>query len=86
MSRKSSKVRVAQINPVAQVYRMVIDDVLENIKEDFIREGVDESILAELKQVCIIRNIFKIFFLLLVVGEETDVHRSSTKFCTVISS
>jgi len=37
------------VNPVAQIYKMVIEDVIENIKEDFKREGVDESVLLELK-------------------------------------
>jgi hypothetical protein len=53
MSKKgSTKSRsTSQANPVAQVYKMVMDDVIENIKEDFANEGVDESVLEELRQV-----------------------------------
>jgi hypothetical protein len=32
-------------------HRMVVEDVIKNIREEFINEGVDEQVLEELKQV-----------------------------------
>ncbi|XP_065672642.1 transcription initiation factor IIA subunit 1 isoform X1 [Hydra vulgaris] len=37
-------------NPVPRIYRAVIDDVIKNVKESFLNEGVDEQVLTELKQ------------------------------------
>ncbi|GAB6021840.1 hypothetical protein CHUAL_004412 [Chamberlinius hualienensis] len=36
---------------VSQFYRTVIDDVINNVRETFLDEGVDEQVLIELKQV-----------------------------------
>jgi hypothetical protein len=35
---------------VAQVYKQIINDVIENVKEDFRREGVSETVIFELKK------------------------------------
>ncbi|BFZ12145.1 hypothetical protein BsWGS_15184 [Bradybaena similaris] len=37
-------------NQVTKLYRTVVDDVTNNVKEAFLDEGVDEQILQELKQ------------------------------------
>jgi hypothetical protein len=44
----------SQSNPVGTVYSLVIQDVIENIKEDFADEGVGEQVLAELQRVGLI--------------------------------
>ncbi len=36
---------------VAAIYRAVIDDVIKNVREEFAREGLDESVLLALQQV-----------------------------------
>jgi hypothetical protein len=33
------------------VYKWVVDDVIKNVREDFLNEGVDTQILEDLKQV-----------------------------------
>lgn len=37
-------------NPVPKIYRAVIEDVIKNVRESFLNEGVDEQVLSELKQ------------------------------------
>ncbi|XP_057307248.1 TFIIA-alpha and beta-like factor isoform X2 [Hydractinia symbiolongicarpus] len=37
-------------NPVPKIYRAVIDDVIKNVREAFLNEGVDDQVLKELKQ------------------------------------
>ena len=37
----------SQIN----LYKDVVDDVIRNVKDEFLNEGVDEQVLEELKQV-----------------------------------
>ena len=37
----------SQIN----LYKDVVDDVIKNVKDDFLNEGIDEQVLEELKQV-----------------------------------
>ena len=34
-----------------RIYRTVIEDVIKNVRESFLNEGVDEQVLSELKQV-----------------------------------
>lgn len=34
-----------------KIYRGVIEDVIKNVRESFLNEGVDEQVLQELKQV-----------------------------------
>ena len=34
-----------------RLYRTVVDDVVKNVRESFLNEGVDEQVLQELKQV-----------------------------------
>lgn len=41
---------MAANNPVPKIYRAVIEDVIKNVRESFLNEGVDEAILNELKQ------------------------------------
>ncbi|XP_060067100.1 transcription initiation factor IIA subunit 1-like [Ylistrum balloti] len=41
---------MATPNPVGSVYRSVVDDVISNVREAFLDEGVDEQVLQELKQ------------------------------------
>lgn len=41
---------MAQNNPVPKIYRAVIEDVIKNVRESFLNEGVDEQVLNELKQ------------------------------------
>ena len=36
-------------NPVSKVYQSVIDDVINNVRETFLDDGVDEHVLQELK-------------------------------------
>jgi len=38
-------------NTVGDVYKKIIDDVLESSKQDFEDAGVDESVIAELRMV-----------------------------------
>lgn len=38
-------------NPVAKLYQTVIEDVINNVREFFLDEGVDEQVLQELKQI-----------------------------------
>ena len=35
----------------SKLYRGVMDDVIKNVRESFLNEGVDEQVLQELKQV-----------------------------------
>lgn len=35
----------------AKLYRGVMEDVIKNVRESFLNEGVDEQVLQELKQV-----------------------------------
>jgi len=35
----------------SSVYKYVMDDVIKNIKHEFLSEGIPESVLAELQQV-----------------------------------
>jgi hypothetical protein len=37
------------------VYKHVIEDVIKNIKHEFLSEGIPESVLAELQQVRLAR-------------------------------
>ena len=37
----------------SKVYRGVIEDVIKNVRESFLNEGVDEQVLQELKQVTV---------------------------------
>jgi len=37
-------------NPVPRLYRAVVDDVVKNVREAFLNEGVDEQVLHDLKQ------------------------------------
>ncbi|XP_072895463.1 transcription initiation factor IIA subunit 1 isoform X2 [Hemitrygon akajei] len=39
----------ANSNPVPKLYRSVIEDVINDVREQFLDEGVDEQVLAELK-------------------------------------
>ena len=45
--------RHAHPYPPSQInlYRDVVDDVIKNVKDDFLNEGIDEQVLEELKQV-----------------------------------
>ena len=36
-----------------KLYKAVISEVIENMKEAVLDEGIDEQVLAELKQVCL---------------------------------
>lgn len=38
-------------NPVAKLYQTVIEDVINNVREAFLDDGVDEQVLHELKQI-----------------------------------
>ena len=38
------------MNSVSQIYQQIIDDVIENVKDDFRKEGVSEMVLLELKK------------------------------------
>jgi len=42
---------MAGSNVVAKLYRGVMEDVIKNVRESFLNEGVDEQVLQELKQV-----------------------------------
>ena len=35
----------------SKVYKNVIEDVIKNVREAFLNDGVDEQVLQELKQV-----------------------------------
>ena len=37
----------------SSLYKTVVDDVISNVKEAFLDEGVDEQVLQELKQVIV---------------------------------
>lgn len=37
----------------SSLYKTVVDDVITNVKEAFLDEGVDEQVLQELKQVIV---------------------------------
>uniref|UniRef100_A0A3Q3K8L2 Uncharacterized protein n=1 Tax=Monopterus albus TaxID=43700 RepID=A0A3Q3K8L2_MONAL len=39
----------ANSNPVPKLYKSVIDDVINEVRELFLDEGVDEQVLLELK-------------------------------------
>lgn len=41
---------MASHNPVPKLYRSVVEDVISNVREAFLDEGVDEQVLQELKQ------------------------------------
>uniref|UniRef100_A0A3B3QMU1 Uncharacterized protein n=1 Tax=Paramormyrops kingsleyae TaxID=1676925 RepID=A0A3B3QMU1_9TELE len=41
----------ANSNPVPKLYRSVIEDVINDVRELFLDEGVDEQILQDLKTV-----------------------------------
>ena len=36
------------------VYKWVVDDVMKNVREDFLNEGADTQVLEDLKQVCVV--------------------------------
>jgi len=36
---------------VAQIYRFIVDDVIKNVKAEFVAEGLDEGVLNELQQI-----------------------------------
>ena len=38
---------------LSSLYKTVVDDVITNVKEAFLDEGVDEQVLQELKQVIV---------------------------------
>ncbi|NP_001082755.1 TFIIA-alpha and beta-like factor [Xenopus laevis] len=40
----------ANPNPVPKLYKSIIEDVMESVREIFVEEGVDEQVLKELKQ------------------------------------
>ena len=40
----------------SSLYKTVVDDVIINVKEAFLDEGVDEQVLQELKQVSVNLN------------------------------
>ncbi|KAJ7380333.1 Transcription initiation factor IIA subunit 1 [Desmophyllum pertusum] len=42
---------MATSNVVPKLYRGVIEDVIKNVRESFLNEGVDEQVLQELKQI-----------------------------------
>ncbi|KAL9986519.1 hypothetical protein ACROYT_G000681 [Oculina patagonica] len=42
---------MATSNVVPKIYRGVIEDVIKNVRENFLNEGVDEQVLQELKQI-----------------------------------
>lgn len=42
---------MATSNVVPKIYRGVIEDVIKNVRESFLNEGVDEQVLHELKQI-----------------------------------
>ncbi|XP_015760845.1 PREDICTED: transcription initiation factor IIA subunit 1-like [Acropora digitifera] len=42
---------MAGSNVVAKLYRGVMEDVIKNVRESFLNEGVDEQVLQELKQI-----------------------------------
>ena len=39
------------LNLQPRLYRTVVDEVVKNVRESFLNEGVDEQVLLELKQV-----------------------------------
>lgn len=41
---------MANANPVPRLYKTVVEDVISNVREAFLDEGVDEQVLQELKQ------------------------------------
>ncbi|XP_048734329.1 transcription initiation factor IIA subunit 1-like [Ostrea edulis] len=41
---------MASSNPVPRLYKTVVEDVISNVREAFLDEGVDEQVLQELKQ------------------------------------
>lgn len=41
---------MASSNDVSNLYKTVVDDVINNVKESFLDDGVDEQILLELRQ------------------------------------
>ncbi|XP_074844612.1 TFIIA-alpha and beta-like factor [Carettochelys insculpta] len=44
-------VTMAHANPVPKLYRSIIEDVIEGVRELFAEEGVEEQVLKDLKQV-----------------------------------
>ena len=37
--------------PQVQVYKFVVEDVIKNVKEDFLNEGVEPEVLDQLQEV-----------------------------------
>uniref|UniRef100_A0A2K6G3Q6 Uncharacterized protein n=1 Tax=Propithecus coquereli TaxID=379532 RepID=A0A2K6G3Q6_PROCO len=50
----------ANTNTVPKLYRSVIEDVINDVRDIFLDEGVDEQVLMELKTVMNIQKIFVI--------------------------
>ena len=44
-------------------HRVVVEDVIKSIREDFINEGVDEQVLDDLKQVSTLRFLFCYYYI-----------------------
>lgn len=65
------------MSSVANVYKQVINDVIENVKNDFKREGVDESVLDELKKVFSFPQKF-FLFQKIVMGSKIIRNRSNS--------
>ena len=40
-----------------KLYRTVVEDVINNVRENFLDEGVDDQVLQELKQVGMVLTI-----------------------------
>ncbi|OWK61825.1 TFIIA-alpha and beta-like factor [Lonchura striata] len=43
---------MAHDSPVSELYKSIIEDVIEGVRELFAEEGVEEQVLKDLKQVC----------------------------------
>jgi len=41
-----------------KLYQNVIEEVVNNVKEAFLDEAVDEAVLVELKQVCFVKRTY----------------------------
>ena len=46
-------------NSQSKVYKGVMEDVIKNVREAFLNDGVDEQVLQELKQVQILKKVAK---------------------------
>lgn len=46
---------------VTNVYLHVVEDVIQSVRDEFQSEGVDESVLVELRQVSDLCHIFRVY-------------------------